>query len=60
MLARRDRHEDFLGSFVGSQFDDADSVVNGLDGAAEIESADDDRMGIPVAAALLQASNARN
>jgi hypothetical protein len=43
LFAGRDRDEDFLSAFVGSQFHDADSVLNGLDGAPEIESADDDQ-----------------
>ena len=42
LLARRDWHEDFLSTFVGSQFDNADGVVNRFDRPTEIESADDD------------------
>lgn len=42
LLARRDRYEYFLSSFVGSQFDDADGVIDGFDRSTEIEPADND------------------
>src|SRR5207245_11442706 len=41
LFAGGDGHEDFLRAFVSSQFDDADGIINGLDGSPEIESADD-------------------
>ena len=42
MFACRDRHEDFLRTFVGSQLNDTDGVVDGLDRTAQIETANYD------------------
>src|ERR1700694_1424747 len=43
LFTDRNGHEEFLCPFVGSQFDYADSVINGLDAAPEIESTDDNK-----------------
>src|SRR3954471_11593323 len=43
LLANRNRHENFLGTLVSSQFDDAHCVVNRLNGPTEIEASDDNK-----------------